>query len=305
MAGRPNPALGGCTLLPRLFVYHPAVARWESFVWPRWLPVQARLPLIAQITGAFALIAALAMPQWSEIPVVTDDGPRPVAPLVSPTPPLTPLPTPAAMRAPALPQRPAHLNLDIRHRFADADLSVTVDDARVLETKLAGGGKKFGVFGKRGERGFTRTLDVAAGARVVRVRIRSAADKFDQTRVERFDLGPASVATLRVTAEKSGLSIVAERPPAPRPVPAAGPAPAAAVAPTDPPPAQPVRQAAIQASALSELYQSLRSVLIALAGFIASAATGFLVQEFLRSRKPAMFPDEAVAPKRRRAGFAS
>jgi hypothetical protein len=38
-------------------------------------------------------------------------------------------------------------------------------------------------------------------------------------------------------------------------------------------------------SAAVELYQALRSMLIAVTGFIASAATGFVVQEFLRNRR--------------------
>ena len=85
----------------------------------------------------------------------------------------------------------------------------------MLETKLAGSGKRFGVVGKRSERGFTRTLDVAPGVRIVRVRVRSAEDKFDQTRVERFDLDSASVAAMRIAADKSGLSVVADRPASP------------------------------------------------------------------------------------------
>ena len=199
-------------------------------------------------------------------------------------------------RTGAEPVRPAHLNLDVRHRFESVDLSVTVDGEAVLETKLAGSGKRFGVFGKRAERGFTRDARLAPGVRVVRVRVRSAEDKFDQTRVERFDLGSASVAAMRIAADKSGLSVVADvlrlrRPPpwlqrlaapvrsaAPcRQVPARSPAQAAQAA--------QAAQSAQEASALAELYQSLRSVLIAMAGFIASAATGFLVQEFLRTRR--------------------
>ena len=252
-------------------------SRWDHLIWPRWLPIRARLPLIAQITGAALLLAAFAMPQWSAI------TPAPVAPVaaVAPARALEEAPAPAPAAPPTAPLRPAHLNLDVRHNFRSVDFSVTVDGARALNTKIAGSAKKFGVFGKRGEKGFTATLDLEPGARVVRVRVRSAADKFDQTRVERFDLGSASVASMRIIAEKSGLSVFADRPPAP-PV---------AAAPPPPPPAAPVshvmphvvRQQ--QISAAAELYQVLRQSLIAIAGFVASAATGYLVQEFLRSRK--------------------
>lgn len=200
----------------------------------------------------------------------------------------------------------------------------------MLDTKLAGSGKRFGVVGKRSERGFTRTLDVDPGVRIVRVRVRSVEDKFDQTRSERFDLDSASVAAMRIAADKSGLSVVADRPPAPK-APAASPAvsaPAVTASVIPVPQEIPERaravpaataeqaaqaaQSAQEASALAELYQSLRSVLIAMAGFIASAATGFLVQEFLRTRKALIFAHEggqapvrmshAERRRRRRAG---
>ena len=52
----------------------------NPFVWPRWLPVRARLPLIAQITGAVALTALLVGPWWSrfpESPAAVDSQRRP------------------------------------------------------------------------------------------------------------------------------------------------------------------------------------------------------------------------------------
>ena len=258
---------------------HASRKRWESLIWPRWLPTRARLPLMAQISGAALLLAAVAMPNWSSVAPPSDPTVAPVAnaPATAITPPgLTSTPPPA------VPSRPAHLNLDVRHTFRSVDLSVTVDGRRELDTKIEGTAKKFGVFGKRGEKGFTATLDLEPGARVVRVRVRSTADKFDQTRVERFDLGSASVASLRIVAEKSGLSVFADRPPAP------APQVAGLVPPTSP--GAPVVHAAPaamqqQLSAAAELYQVLRQSLIAIAGFVASAATGYLVQEFLRSRK--------------------
>jgi hypothetical protein len=287
--------------------------------------------MIAQIAGAMALVAAVAMPRWTAAPArpVSPSPPGPaVVPTSAPAVPAAAVPAAAAPAAPApAPVRPAHLNLDVRHSLRSVDLSVTVDGRSVLETKLAGSAKRFGVVGKRAERGFTRTLDVDPGVRIVRVRVRSAEDKFDQTRVERFDLDSASVAAMQIAADKSGLSVVADRPPAPK-VPAAVPAPvvSASLVPLPQqiqPPVRPEQttaaqqaaqaaQSAREANALAELYQSLRSVLIAMAGFIASAATGFLVQEFLRSRKSLIFTqDGGEAParlshaerrRRRRAG---
>lgn len=253
--------------------------RWDSLIWPRWLPIRARLPLIAQISGAALLLAAVAMPNWSSVAPAPEPLPA-VAPGMEAA--SAPVATPPP---PAVPLRPAHLNLDVRHNFRSVDFTVTVDGARALDTKIAGSGKKFGVFGKRGEKGFTATLDLEPGARVVRVRVRSTEDKFDQMRVERFDLGSASVASMRIVAEKSGLAVFADRPAAP-----AAPAPHV-VAAAPPPPAAPPAHVAPQVvqqqqiSAVGELYQALRQSLIAIAGFVASAATGYLVQEFLRNRK--------------------
>jgi hypothetical protein len=240
-------------------------------VWPRWLPIRARLPLIAQIVGGVALVAAISMPRWSDVP-----------------PPSTPSSSPArpADVNPSGPPRPAHLNVDLRHAFRTVDLSITVDGKRALYTTLTGSGKRFGVFGKRADRTFAKTLDVPPGVRIVRVRLRSEHDKFDQTRVERFDLDSASVATLRIAADKSGLSIVAERPPV-----------------FHAPPVAPVTQMAQatqmaqEASALAELYDLLRSMLIGIAGFVASSATAFVVQEYLKSRRELIFRSQSgVSP---------
>jgi hypothetical protein len=291
----------------------PAPAsRWETFLWPRWLPVRARRPLIAQITGAVAVTALVVGPWWAATPDIvqpTTAAAAPVVPLAAPVTPLSsvPKPLPAA--------RPAHLNLDVRHSFASVDLSVTVDGKPALQTRLEGSGKRFGVFGKRSERGYTRTLDLTPGAHLVRVRVLSASEKFDQTRVERFDLGSASVATMRISADKSGLSLVAERPPAPLPEPAAAAEnvtapPATALAPV----AAPIQAntAVLQASqaasrqdvnALADLLQSMRSMLIWIAGFVASTSTAFVFEEWLRTRKEKIFRSREaarVSPGRRR-----
>lgn len=294
----------------------PAKAsRWDSLVWPRWLPVQARLPLIAQITGAVALTALLAAPWWSSIPETLTAGQTaaPAPATVSPAAPASAVATPAAVPspasaapAPAAPTpalaaedlRPAHLNLEVRHSFKNVDFSVTVDGKPAFQATVEGSGKRFKVFGKRSERGYTKTLDLPPGVRVVRVRVLSAEEKFDQTRIERFDLGSASVATLKVSADRSGLSLVAERPPAPRPAPvqAAVPLPATTVVPTAastvPVPATAAPRSPQEANSVVDLLQSVRSILIAIAGFVASAATGFVVQEYLRTRRGLLFAGE-------------
>jgi hypothetical protein len=281
------------------------------------------MPLVAQITGAVALTALIVAPWWAKIP----EAPAPLESTTAPH--LVPVPLPGPIApSPALTKldaatgaadseiRPAHLNLDVRHTFGAMDLSVTVDGRPALTNQLDGGGKRFKMFGKRAERGFTRTLDLSPGVHVVRVRLKSTEDEFDQTRVERFDLGSASVAGLQITADKSGMSLVANHPPPPpKPAPAPvqrastpasnAPAVVAAAAPI----AQHVEPRTSPAeSAVVELVQSLRSMLIAIAGFVASAATGFVVQEFLRRRKGLLFaeaeakaaPPSAMERRRRR-----
>jgi hypothetical protein len=273
------------------------------------LPVHARLPLIAQITGAVALTALLTAPWWSSIPdraavlETSAAAPRPAAVPLSPAVPQSPALAGSSSQLTGTPVRPAHLNLDVRHSFGSVDVSVAVDGKPAFQGKLAGGGKRFKAFGKRAERGYTKTLDLPPGAHVVRVRVLSIADRFDQTRVERFDLESASVATLRVSADKSGLSLVAERPPASAPARAAPPVqpPVAAAVPSPAPAvvsvaagavpvaAPAVPQTSQEANAVVDLLQSVRSILIAIAGFVASAATGFVVQEYLRSRRGVLF----------------
>ena len=328
-----------CPVIPAEEIKMPRQAsRWETFVWPRWLPVRARMPLVAQVTGAVALTALIVGPWWASAPDAMNDTPAPTVPATSvpaaasataPVAAAAPVdappaavavapPKPAAVTAPV---RPAHLNLDVRHSFGNVDFSVAVDGKQVLQTKLEGSGKRFGVFGKRGERGHTRSLELTPGVHLVRVRVLSAKDKFDQTRVERFDLDPASVASMRISADRSGLTLVAERPPV-VPAPAAEGVAAAPVAPPIvPTAAAPIQAAAMTAAvpqatatashqdvnAVADLLQSVRSMLIAIAGFVASAATGFVVQEYLRSRRIVFAPAAGAAPvterrKRRRPG---
>ena len=281
----------------------------DSFVWPDWLPVTARLPLVAVITGFVALTALIIGPWWARIPhsaAVPQSAAAPPPPAVPLTAPVRPVPPPRDAAV-----RPAHLNLDVRHSFNTADLSVSVDGKSALETQLEGSAKRFKVFGKRAERSFTKTLDLAPGVRVVRVRVQSKADKFDQTRVERFELDSASVAALQISADRSGLTVVAQRPQPAQATAANAPAPAAATpAPAPAPAAMTIARADAaaataqtrqEASATGELLQSLRSMLIGIAGFIASTATAFVIQEFLRSRRDLIFSEaDAVADGERR-----
>jgi len=259
-------------------------------------------------TAAAARPATVPPPATAPAPATATPSPVPASASVAPA---SAVPTPALAPEEL---RPAHLNLEVRHSFANVDFSVTVDGKPAFQTTVEGSGKRFKVFGKRSERGYTKTIDLPPGVRLVRVRVLSAADKFDQTRVERFDLGSASVATLRVSADRSGLSLVAERPPAPKSAPVQPPVQAAVPAPTVVPtaastvplPATAAPRSPQEANSVVDLLQSVRSILIAIAGFVASAATGFVVQEYLRTRRGLLFaggepgPEQAYPNERRR-----
>jgi hypothetical protein len=271
-------------------------SRWERLVWPQWLPVRARLPLIAQLLGVVALTAVVASPFWSTL---STRAPLPAAwhpPIAPHATTVASIPPPNLAPTQQL-ARPAHLNLDVRHAFGNVKLSVAVDGKVVFDTPLTGSGKKFKVFGKRAERGYTKTLELAPGVRVVQVRVTSPDDNYDQSRTERFDLESASVAVMQIAADKTGLSVVVRRPtpsaapraaainPAPVPPPALAAAPATAPVPVS----FPVTASAVAPDPSIELLQTMRSMLIAIMGFVASAATGFVVQEFMRSRRGLLF----------------
>ena len=275
------------------------VSRWDSFVWPRWLPVRARRPLIAQITGAVALTALIVGPWWARVPDQVSPSPAATATqapdLITETQPAAPSSNHRASAEPGA-SAPAHVNLEVRHSFKSVDLFVSVDGTSHVDTKLAGSGKRFKVFGKRSERGYAKTLELMPGVRLVKVRVRSIPDKFDQTRVERFDLASASVAGLRVTADDSGLTLFAERPPAPPsvaaaafvPAPVPSAKPAVAAVPALQPAAAPSQRQPTTATVV-EFLHTLRSMLIWIAGFVATTATAFVFEEWLRKRKELLF----------------
>lgn len=148
------------------------------------------------------------------------------------------------------------------------------------------------MFGKRGERSFTRTLELQPGVRLVRVTVRSPQEHFEQTRVERFELGSAQVAALRISVDETGMTATADRPPVlpnagePAAPPASQPAIAAAVTtlPQAAPGPSPSSQQR-QADAVADLLNTLRSMLIGIAGFVATTSAGFVLEQFLSAKK--------------------
>jgi hypothetical protein len=115
---------------------------------------------------------------------------------------------------------------------------------------------------------------------------------------------------MQISADKAGLQVVAQRPsraavaaPVTAAVASPVPQPAAPAPPPAPVAAPLAASAAPNVDASIELLQTVRSMLIAIMGFVASAATGFVVQEFMRSRRDVLF-DRRRKPRRREAASA-
>ena len=152
----------------------------------------------------------------------------------------------------------ATLNLICRHDLRSADISVSIDGRTTYTDHISASPKKlFTILGKRDET-FSKSLTVPPGEHVVQVHLSSATDGFDQTKQRELNLLPGNETTLRIDAHRNGMSLVY---------------PGAATSPTN--------------NLGSSFPDSLRSILVTLLGSAVSAAIGFVVQDFLRSRKAA------------------
>ncbi len=151
----------------------------------------------------------------------------------------------------------ATLNLVCRHNLRSAELSVFVDGKLVHVEQVSGTAKKrFGMFDTRIEGSFSKALAIAAGHHVIQVRLRSAADGFDQSKLCGVYLVPGKNATLVVSTSRGAMSLAYQGPP--------------------------VETANETVSGYSN---SLHTVLVTVLGSAVSAAIGFFVQEALRSKK--------------------
>jgi hypothetical protein len=151
----------------------------------------------------------------------------------------------------------ATLNLVCRHNFRSAELSVFIDEKLIHTQQISGLAKKrFGLFDTRIEGSFSKSVAVPAGEHVVQVRLRSAEDAFDQTRQSEINLLPGKDATIVVSTQRGGMSLVYQGLP---------------VAATN--------------DTVFGYFTYLRTVLVTIFGSAISAAIGFVVQDFLRSRK--------------------
>ena len=152
----------------------------------------------------------------------------------------------------------ATLNLICRHDLRSADISVSIDGRTTYTDHISASPKKlFAILGKR-EETFSKSLTVPPGEHVVQVHLSSATDGFDQTKQRELNLRPGNETTLRIDAHRNGMSLVYPGP---------------ATSPTN--------------NLGSAFPDSLRSILVTLLGSAVSAAIGFVVQDFLRSRKAA------------------
>jgi len=152
----------------------------------------------------------------------------------------------------------ATLNLICRHDLHSADISVSIDGRTTYTDHISESPKKlFTILAMRGET-FSKSLTVPSGQHVVQVHLSSTTDGFDQTKQRELNLLPGNEATLLVAAARNGMTLE-YRGSVTAPIKNVGPA----------------------------YSDSLRSMLITLIGSAASAVIGFVVQEFLRSKKAA------------------
>ena len=157
----------------------------------------------------------------------------------------------------ALAGGPATLNLVCHHDLRNAEIRVSMDGTSIYADHVGSSPKKFfGVIGKKASI-FSKSLTVPAGDHTVQVHLVSQEDRFDQTAEKQVSLPRASENTLLIDAERGGMSIVNKSSVAPE---------------------------SDHGASYSGL---LRSMLVMAFGSAVSAAIGFVVQEFLRSKKAA------------------
>jgi hypothetical protein len=149
------------------------------------------------------------------------------------------------------------LNVVCRHSLRSAELTIFIDGKIAHTEQLSGAARKrFGLFDTRIEGSFSKSLSVPAGRHSVQVRLRSAADGFDQARGCNVNLLAGQDATVVATTQRGGMSLAYQGPPV-----------------------------SDRGEMASGYFSSLRNLLVTVFGSAASAAIAFVVQEALRSRK--------------------
>jgi hypothetical protein len=157
------------------------------------------------------------------------------------------------------------LNLICRHNLQSAELAVTVDGELVYSDQVSGTVKKrFGFLDKKVEGTLSKSLSIPLGRHTVRVSLKSLPDRFDQSKQIAVNLISGREATVTITAQRGDLSLAYEGAPV-------------------------VSDKAGTPAGSSAIW----SILMTAVGAVASAAIGFIVQEFLRSRKAAYLQSQS------------
>jgi hypothetical protein len=151
------------------------------------------------------------------------------------------------------------LNLVCRHNLQSADLSVYVDGKPVFADRVSGAVKRrFGFLDKKVEGTLSKVLSVPPGRHDVKVELKSSPERFDQTRQIAVNLVSGREATIVITAQRGELALAYQGSPADS-----------------------------DKDSEPSYSGSIRSILFTVLGSVASAAVGFIVQEFLRTRREA------------------
>jgi hypothetical protein len=160
------------------------------------------------------------------------------------------------------------LNLVCRHSFQSAELTVNVDGKMVYSDQSSGTIKKrFGFLDKKMEGTLSKALSMPLGKHTVRVSLKSPTDQFDQTRQIAVNLVSGRESTVTITAQRGDLVLAYDGAPI-------------------------VSGTASASSGPSAIW----SILMTAMGAVASAAIGFMVQEFLRSKKAAFLQNKNSRP---------
>ena len=154
----------------------------------------------------------------------------------------------------------ATLTIAGHHGFRRAEVSIWVDGDLKSKYQVTGSDKRrFGILQKT-EGSFSRSLRVGAGDHMVKVQFRSLTDASSITRQCHVSLDPRTESIMYVNADRGVLSLAF-----------AGSAPRIK---SDPEPS-------------NGYAKLLQSTFMAIAGSVLSAVVGFVVQDFLKSRKAA------------------
>jgi hypothetical protein len=157
------------------------------------------------------------------------------------------------------------LNLVCRHNLQSAQLTVSVDGKIVFSDQSSGTVKKrFGFLDKKVEGALSKALSIPLGKHTVRVSLKAPSEQFDQTRQIAVNVVSGKESTLTITTQRGDLSLAYEGPPA-----------------------------FSNSVSAPEESSAIWSILMTVMGAVGSAAIGFMVQEFLRSRKAAFLQNKS------------